>query len=193
MKRSFCAALFLVLFLPSAWLLPEQKPQRPPNWAQPVHLDGVANLFQVSETLYRSAQPTAIGMQKLKELGIVTVINLRAAHSDRDEIGDLELVSKHIPMHAWHPKRRQAVDFLRIVTDPGRAPVLVHCQHGSDRTGVLCAVYRVVVQGWSKEEAIREMIGGGYGFHSIWSNLPRWLRRLNIPLLVQELGSKAKT
>ena len=44
-------------------------------------------------------------------------------------------------------------------------PFFVHCQHGSDRTGVCIAAYRIVVQGWTKQDAIREMTGGNYGFH----------------------------
>lgn len=40
-------------------------------------------------------------------------------------------------------------------------------RHGSDRTGTMCALYRIAVQGWSKEDAIREMTAGGFGFHRI--------------------------
>jgi protein tyrosine/serine phosphatase len=110
----------------------------------------------VSDTLYRSAQPTAEGLHKLKELGITTVVNLRSFHSDRDEI-DPGLGYEHIHMKSWHAEREDAIRFLRIATDPARVPVLVHCQHGADRTGSMIAVYRVIVQGWSKDDAIREM------------------------------------
>ncbi len=83
-------------------------------------------------------------------------------------------------MKAWHPKEKQVVRFLQIVTNPKRAPVLVHCQHGADRTGLMCAIYRVAVQGWTKEEAIREMTQGGYGFHKAWVNIVPWFRKLDI-------------
>ena len=162
------------------------------DWARPLSLEGVPNLYRVSDTLYRSGQPSASGMRNLREMGIVTIINLRSVHSDLDEIGDIGLNYESIPMKAWRPRRRHALRFLEIVTDPNRGPFLVHCQHGSDRTGVLCALYRVVVQGWPKARAIDEMKNGPYGFHRIWSNLPRWLTRLNIPLLVRELGPAAK-
>jgi hypothetical protein len=61
--------------------------ERPATWAQPVEVKGAPNLFKVSDSLYRSAQPTAEGMRNLKERGIVTVVSLRSFHSDRDEIG----------------------------------------------------------------------------------------------------------
>jgi protein-tyrosine phosphatase len=35
--------------------------------------------------------------------------------------------------------------------------VLVHCARGSYRSGAVIASYRVLVQGWSEEDAIREM------------------------------------
>ena len=91
-------------------------------------------------------------------------------------------------MKAWHPEREDAVLFLRIVTDPNRTPVLVHCQYGADRTGTMCAIYRIVVQKWPKEEAIREMTEGGFGFHEVWSNLPTWIDELDVEALRKEAG-----
>lgn len=162
--------------------------ERPSKWAQPVDLQGVTNLFKVSDGLYRSAQPTAEGMRSLKKLGVVTIINLRSFHSDRDEIGSTGLAYEHIYMKAWHPERKEAVRFLQIVTNEKCTPVVVHCQRGSDRTGAMIALYRIAVQKWSKEEAIREMSEGGYGYHAIWSNLPTWIRDLDIGSIRHDAG-----
>jgi protein tyrosine/serine phosphatase len=153
---------------------------RPATWAQPVELEGVPNLYRISGELYRGDQPSPQGMQNLQKLGLKTIINLRSFHSDRDEIGDTGLAYEHIYMKAWHPEEEDVVRFLKIVTDPKRAPVMVHCQHGADRTGTMIAVYRIAVQGWSKAEAIREMTEGGFGFHWIWGNLPQWVQDLDI-------------
>jgi len=150
-------------------------------------MEGVPNLHRVSDVLYRSAQPTEAGMKMIKGLGVKTVINLRSFHSDRDEIGQTALAYEHISMKAWHPKREEALRFLQIVTDPRRTPVLVHCQHGADRTGTTCAIYRIAVQKWTKEEAIREMTEGGFGFHVIWSNLPDWIEKLDVEDLKMEI------
>jgi len=162
--------------------------QRPLSWAQPVKLEGAPNLFQVSNDLYRSAQPDSLGMKNLKQLGIKTVVNLRSFHTDQDELGNTGLAGEHIYMKAWHPEKEDMVRFLKIVSDSARVPVLVHCQHGSDRTGTICAIYRVAVQGWSKEEAIREMTQGGFGFHQVFSNLPKWIKVLDIDQLRKEAG-----
>jgi len=163
---------------------------RPPNWAQPIQMKDVPNLHRVSDTLYRSAQPSAEGMNNLKTMGIKTVLNLRSFHSDRKEIGDTGLAYEHIYMKAWHPEEKEAVRFLQIVTNPGRVPVIVHCQHGADRTGAMCALYRVAVQGWSKEEAIEEMMKGGFGFHAVWDNLLQWINALDVEKIKKRVGIK---
>ena len=62
-------------------------------------------------------------------------------------------------------------------------PVLVHCWHGSDRTGAVSAAYRLVFQNWSKEEALDELMHGGYGFHAIYDNIPRLLKSLDVEAL----------
>jgi len=38
-------------------------------------------------------------------------------------------------------------------------------------------LYRILRQGWTSDEAIREMKEGGYNYHSIWLNLPRFIRK----------------
>ncbi len=163
---------------------------RPSSWAAVVQAEGVPNLFKVSDTLYRSDQPTAAGMQELRKLGIKTVINLRSFHSDEDEIEGTGLRQEHIYMKTWHPEREDVVRFMRLVTEPTNAPVLVHCQHGADRTGTMCALYRITVQGWSKKDAIREMKDGGFGFHEFWSNLEPWIEGFDVESLKKELQSK---
>lgn len=176
------------------WRVEETVPEtaaveaRPSTWAQPVEMAGVPNLHKVSGALYRSAQPTAEGMQNLKVHGIKTIINLRSFHSDRKEIGDTGLGYEHIYMKAWHPEEKEVVRFLQLVTDPDRTPALVHCMHGADRTGVMSAVYRVAIEGWTKEEALEELTEGGFGFHGIWKNLPKWFEDLDIDEMKRRAG-----
>jgi len=151
-------------------------------------LQGVPNLHKVSDNLYRSAQPTAEGMLSLKQMGIRTIVNLRSFHSDRDEIGNSGLEYEHIYMKAWHPEREDVVRFLQIVTNPERTPVLVHCMHGADRTGSMSALYRIAVQGWTKEEAVREMTEGGFNFHAVFDNLPEWIQELDMESIRKDAG-----
>ena len=160
-----------------------------PEWAQAMDIAGLPNLHRVSPVLFRSAQPTKEGMGQLKGLGIKTVINLRTFHEDDEKLEDIEGVrSFQIHMKAWHAEKKDAVEFLKLVTDQSKQPVLVHCQHGADRTGTMCAVYRMAVQGWSKEQAVREMTEGGFGFHEVWANLKTWLDSVDVAELRAAAG-----
>ena len=150
------------------------------KWAEPIELPGLPNLHKVSDDLYRGAQPTAECMKQLEKLGVKTVVNLRSVHSDSNEIKDTGLTYEHIVMTTLKVDDKDVVRFLRIVNDGSQTPVFVHCQHGADRTGTMCAIYRIAVQGWTKDEAVEEMTKGGFGFHSIWQNLPDFVRKLNV-------------
>jgi protein tyrosine phosphatase (PTP) superfamily phosphohydrolase (DUF442 family) len=184
--KSFAIALAVLL---GALAAPAETPtNRPAAWAQPVALEGVPNFHKVSDGLYRSAQPTAEGMTNLKKLGIKTIVNLRSFHSDKDEIGTNDFSCETITMKAWHPERKEAVRFLKIVNDPARRPALVHCLHGADRTGTMCALYRIAVQGWKTDDAIRELTDGGYNFHPVFGNLTEWLAELDMAALRKEAG-----
>ena len=152
-------------------------------WAVKLDLSGLKNFHQVTTNLYRCAQPGAEGMRQLEKLGVKTVINLRAFHGDAGEVKSTALRQEHIYFKTWHPEDEDVVRFLKIVTDTNRAPFVVHCQHGSDRTGTMIAIYRMAVQGWTKDEAIDEMTKGGFGFHPMWKNLTRYLRALDLDAL----------
>jgi protein tyrosine phosphatase (PTP) superfamily phosphohydrolase (DUF442 family) len=188
MKFVVPTSIFALVLFNASYGAETSPANRPAHWAIPMQMEGVPNLHKVSDTLYRSAQPSVEGMKNLKAMGIETVINLRSFHSDRDEIGDTGLAYEHIHMKAWYAEEEDAVKFLQIVTNPKRSPVLVHCQHGADRTGTMCALYRIVVQGWTKEEALKEMMKGGFGFHGIWGNLIQWINELDIEGIKKRAG-----
>ncbi|MCA9298772.1 MAG: tyrosine-protein phosphatase [Phycisphaerales bacterium] len=48
------------------------------------------------------------------------------------------------------------LEALRLMTDPARQPVLVHCAAGSQRTGCAIALYRHIVEDVDLEEAYDE-------------------------------------
>ena len=161
---------------------------RPAGWAVPVGRPGLPNLHRVSKHLYRGAQPDETGVRELAALGVRTVVNLRLTHSDRELLDGTGLGYEHIRMEAWDADTDEVVRFLRIVTDPDRLPVFVHCRHGADRTGTMCAIHRMVVQDWTADEAIREMTEGGYGYHETFKNLVEYLREVDLDRLRRQAG-----
>ena len=144
---------------------------------------GLANLGQVDAGLWRSAQPTAEGFRSAERLGIKTIVNLRAERSDvgacrpAGPAGGTGLTGVSIPTRQWNLREDDLVAFLAVATDPARRPVLVHCAEGRDRTGVCVAAYRMAEQGWSLEDARREM--RAYGTLPLRVNLDRLLRRID--------------
>ena len=137
-------------------------------------------MHQVSPVLYRSAQPTADGMKKLSQLGIKTIVSLRAHHSDQELIKGLGFKYENIKIDTWKLADEDVVNFLKLALAPSNQPVLVHCQHGADRTGTMAAMYRIVAQGWTKEKAIAEMTQGGFGYHPVWTNLINYIQKADI-------------
>lgn len=157
--------------------------------ATEIKLSGCGNLYKVSDTLYRGEQPTAEGFKELEKLGIKMVVNLRSLHSDRDELEGTSLGYEHIRMEAWDPEHEQVEAFLKVAADPEKQPIFVHCMHGSDRTGTMVAVYRIVIEGWEAEKAIDEMQKGPFGFHAIFSGLPEFIKELDIESLRSQFRS----
>ncbi len=158
------------------------------QWAEPMHVRGLPNLYQVSSDLYRGAQPTAEGLQELKKLGIKTVIDLRESSGNQAKLAELGIACERIPMTAFYVKDDEVVRFLQIVGDPAHAPVFVHCRRGADRTGLMCAAYRLALQGWTKDRAIAEMTQGGFRFNRGYQNVVNYLRDVDIDQIKQRAG-----
>ena len=158
--------------------------ERPASWGQPLTLAGVANLYGISATLYRAAQPTAEGFRNLASLSVRSVISLRQTVSDTEPAAGMDLTLYRIPMKSRHVAEQDAAKVVEAMRDlraaTAKGPVLVHCHHGADRTGLIVALWRIFYQGWTKAEATRELVEGGYGFHTIWSNIPRYIDRVDL-------------
>jgi len=173
---------------------------RPQNWATPLAAGtGLPNLHRVNSSLYRSAQPTKEGFALLGtqtslvkgDQPIRTIVSLRAFNDDEPLVpANFKLRLEQIRFKTWHPEDEDVVKFLRIVTTPSLQPVLVHCQHGSDRTGTMVAIYRIAYEGWTKAQAIDEMINGGFGFHPMWQNLLRYIEALDINSVKKQVAKQ---
>jgi protein tyrosine phosphatase (PTP) superfamily phosphohydrolase (DUF442 family) len=136
--------------------------------------------------VYRSGQMNADGFRDARDLyGIRTVVCLRDDDPDPDvalgflpgsgtvKESDLcrdlglryvfiapDLVSRR----EIHSRRPEAIErFLEVMDDEASYPVLIHCNAGLNRTGVLVAVYRMEYQGWSVADAFRDTLDNGFG------------------------------
>jgi len=134
--------------------------------ARKLAVPGVPNLGEVNSTLYRGAQPTQQGFQKLAEMGISIVVDLRerGLEVERQQMTKLGMRFVAIPWNCFHPEDTDMARFLRLLRDNRGKKVFVHCQTGDDRTGMMIAAYRMAKEGWTAEEAMKEM--EAYGFTS---------------------------
>jgi protein tyrosine phosphatase (PTP) superfamily phosphohydrolase (DUF442 family) len=158
-----------------------------PQWARPIQSDEIPNFHQVSRDLYRGGQPSVQGFAELKARGVKTVVNLRRTCSDAPDLAGTGMDYVEIPCKAWDAhQRQQAAEFLKIVTDRKRTPVFVHCDFGGDRTGMMVAVYRLCVSGWTKEQALEEMRDDQFEFHEIWDDMVQFVTDLDVPAIKKQ-------
>ncbi len=135
------------------------------------------NLYQVNQNLYRSEQPNAKEMQHLEVMGIKSILNLRQFHTDKQEIRQTHLTAFHLPMNAGKFGDNEIIDALKIIQSAPK-PVLVHCWHGSDRTGAVIAAYRIVFENWRKEDAIQELLQPQFGHHkNYYPNIVEYINK----------------
>jgi hypothetical protein len=75
------------------------------------------------------------------------------------KVSETRLAYEHIYLKPWHPEREDALRFLRVV-----------------------------MQGWSKEDAVREMTSEHSGFHRVWRNLLDWIEELDVESMRRDAG-----
>lgn len=127
----------------------------------------IKNLHIVSSDLVRGAQPSYKGLQLLKQAGVKTIVNLRNEEkwirSERTLSHKLGLKYISIPLNSFNSIPQEAIDeFLRHALGPSSQPVYVHCMLGEDRTGLMCASYRMHKDGWSTQKAFEEAVNLGF-------------------------------
>ena len=117
----------------------------------------------VPGVLYRSPQPHHTMGRIIDKYSIKTVVNLRPRSEDpaafdrqRDRCHEAGIDFVNLDMSGFAAPVPIMEEFLRIVR-AGDGAVLVHCEYGKARTGLLVAAYRILLQDWSAADAINEM------------------------------------
>lgn len=161
------------------------------QWAEPLKIDGVPNLYRLTEDLYRSGQPTPVGFRNLETLGIRSCLSLRTHRRDGQRTIETAILCKSTPLLGVKITDDDVIETLVDICYKLPKPVLIHCYQGSDRTGLFCAAYRILQQNWSKEQAIAEMVRGGFGYHWVYRSFVEYLQNMDVEKLRQRLNSTA--
>ncbi len=145
------------------------------------------NFHRVTPELYRSSQPSAGQMSALEKYGIRTVLNLRQWHSDRDEARGTALILYHVPVNTAAFHEDQLIEALRILHRAVK-PALVHCWHGSDRTGLVIALYRLVFDHATKADVLAELRDPAHGHHeTFYPDIIRYIETVDVDALRQRV------
>ena len=135
----------------------------------------VSNNFHTLEEkqAYRSAQLESSELERIvKTYQIKTIVNLcgvdqnRWWHKEHDIAHDYGLHFVNIPLRAT---RQPATDQLRklLATFKLPRPILFHCRHGRDRTGLAAALWAYEEMKHPKEKALLQLSYDPYG-HMAW-------------------------
>lgn len=130
----------------------------------------------VREDLWRSGRPTEQILQDLYAKGVRIIINLE----DNEQQAPIEAAwAKKIgftyyafPLNSYMQPDDQTIDQILGILKAAQAPLLVHCYHGEDRTGLVIGLERVLIEGWAAQKAYDEMIS--MGFHQILFGLDQY-------------------
>jgi tyrosine-protein phosphatase SIW14 len=178
MRRfSFLFSLVSLSFLPGP-LSAQQKPQpvvpseMHSAYGEKLRIPSIPNSGRINDHLFRGAQPKSQGLAELKKLGISTVVDLRLEDPskilwERQQVESLGMRFVHIPVSGWAPPtNEQVLQFLSLFRDDPSQKIFVHCHFGEDRTGVFVATYRMAVEKWPTDQALKEMYY--FGFNRTW-------------------------
>ncbi len=110
--------------------------------------------------LYRSAQMSVENLvAHAKRDHLATVINLRPETNQTWHAAESEACAKRgityvdFPMTGNRAPDHQSMDSLVRIMKSAPRPILIHCEHGADRTGLAVALYLRFIRGLAEHDA----------------------------------------
>ncbi len=128
------------------------------------------NFGRVGPRVFRCAQFDAEGMETLISLGVTVAIKLNTS-DEAPEVFAAGVTTMEYPFHLQAPpddETRRVVRQIEDFVESGET-VVIHCTHGRDRTGFVCAAYQMLALGMSLDDVLEER--ARYGVDSPWHKL----------------------
>lgn len=126
------------------------------------------NKHEVSPGVYRAAQPAPHHIRQFAEQGGRTVLYLRHGTEfgswqlEKDACEKYGIALIQLGLKSRELPSLELLEELAEVFLTAERPVLFHCKSGADRTGLAGALWRLIVEGSTVEEA-REQLSPKYG------------------------------
>lgn len=188
-KIPLAFVFLIVLLLPGCDSAHQEKPVSCENNLG----SSIQNFCQVTPNiLWRGAKPDTDGAAWLVEQGVRTIVNLELLHDDKaafeqvrlGDNGKFELIYYRVrdwePLPLIAPKLsdNHVAHFLAIMSQAPK-PIYVHCRSGQNRTGVMVAAYRVIIEGEDDNDAMAKAIEEMEGYQGHWFRADaRYIRSL---------------
>jgi DSP-PTPase phosphatase fused to NAD+ Kinase len=161
---------FIILSAVSLTFVPAARAQALPIEPQPV-----------APGVWRGHAPWLRGnYRQLREMGFQAVLDIRgnqprASARERRLLERMGIVYMKAPL-GFRPLRDGSGEhILAVLQNPPALPMYVHCNVDRDRSSAVIGVYRVRVQGWSREAAVEE--AQSFGLRRFFIGLNRYLRQ----------------
>ncbi len=117
------------------------------------------NLHEIAPGVWRGSQPDPAQIRRLALRGFRSILNLRGATEwgsyllEREACGKLGITLINLKLNSRVlPDRATVLELDRIFAEAER-PLFIHCKSGSDRAGFVAALYLLLREGATPEEA----------------------------------------
>jgi protein tyrosine/serine phosphatase len=144
-------------------------------WLDMLILDhGLLRLFHlnwglVAPGVFRSAQPAPHQLRRARDLGVRTVLNLRAERDcgafvlEEEACAALGLQLVNFQVRSRDVPSKELILELDRLFGELEHPILIHCKSGADRTGIVGTLYQILRLDRPVEAALRDQLSWRWG------------------------------
>jgi len=135
----------------------------------------------VNFPLFRGPQPDTPELKEALKADVQTVLSLQSGiysrvlgrtNQELEWATDRGITAIHLELSPFFRPKLAALKTAVKIIKQNRSMVYVHCRQGVDRTGLVVAAYRMLVQGWTLEQSKKEMLDAGFHLYRYWWWLP---------------------
>jgi protein tyrosine phosphatase len=143
----------------------------------------IANFCEVKhQVLWRGAKPNKDEAAWLIKNGVKTIVNLELLYDDIHTLHHAHFTNTGIyqvdyfRVKTWEPLYSFAKDaadedvihFLAIAKQ-AKQPLYIHCRAGENRTGVMVAAYKIILDGQTSPDQIAAILNEMQSYKGVWS------------------------
>jgi uncharacterized protein (TIGR01244 family) len=132
------------------------------------NVPGITNYAHLETTVACAGAITPESVGQIKQMGFVSIINLREATEQGANVEAESAAAKkaglnyyHVPFNGGMPTTAAVDDFLKAITSKGAEPAFIHCA-GGNRAASMWFVKRALIDKWPLDKAMAEATDLGF-------------------------------